>query len=1137
MTSVFNPPCFPLSKIATAVTLLAGMNVVSSTAYAESSKKTAAKEYSIEAQANKNAQTTPNTEKDSWEKSRLTKLKQNAPAAAPVSINELLNSHKITLPSFPSAGKERSDASDFIKHPLLALAEPVINWVFPSAHAATLPPGGITIDGNLSDWTANDRINLPLDRPPYLATGAEIYGKYSDGNYIFALKSTSPTISGKTTLYLNTDQNLSTGSATTPGGVDYFVNIDPSDKLPYLYGKDFNLLQRLSSFAFSVDHSVLEFSIPATLFTTLSASNAINVFADINDASFTPEYFDGVTEFTLNPVSEVLPTRTDLSKRVGIVYSTPTKNNFYNEKAYSQLFMSLQHQAMMAGISFDLLSENDLSNLNKLVNYDALIFPFADNISNSARPAIRKTLYQAIYKYGIGIITADNWLTNDEANQPIAGDSYQIMKQLLGITRNNGVGPAQITVNAADITHPAMKSYSANEGIISYPAGYTSYFQAIPGQSISVLANQNIAGVGTVPAVIANTTGGRNVHFASTNLLGDTALAWQAIQWVVYGNTTPAVALKMGRHNNLFISRNDMDQAQEHDELTANDVALYPLLQNWKTKYNFVGSYYIDIGNNPTNGQWTDWSVSAPLYKKYLALDNEIGTHSWTHPFDTNLLTPTQVEFEFNQSMNQISQQLGPTWRAQNIRGSAVPGMPETLSTATGISQYLGYLSGGWSSIGAGYPNAIGYLTPDATKPYFSPNMTFDFTLIEFGVLPKNQYGVPTSTNVASITKLTNTEASTYWNTEFDRLMKHASQPIIHWPWHDYGPTDGSNLRSTFCKEILTNGSKSCYSTAMFENTIAYAKNNNSEFATVSDVAQRMDTFRQAKMSVTPTATGVSVNVASNNVGKFSLAPNLPAGKVIQNVSNWYAYNDKQVFLGDTGGSYTIQIGSAIDTVSHITALPMRARLLNVTGNGNALSFSFEGEGTVTVALSAAAADYWVTSDNGTLSKNSNTRSITFNSFGVHTVDIKPGLPTGSFTAQASAMHSGLCMSVSNGSTLALSAVVQQNCTGASYQKLIFTPVVNKPAVYTLKFSHSGQCADVNGGSQLNGAALIQYPCGTGSNQQFKLVDAGNGSYNLIAQHSAKLLDVYGASLSAGAKVVQWASTGGNNQKWRLSQL
>ena len=76
-------------------------------------------------------------------------------------------------------------------------------------------------------------------------------------------------------------------------------------------------------------------------------------------------------------------------------------------------------------------------------------------------------------------------------------------------------------------------------------------------------------------------------------------------------------------------------------------------------------------------------------------MGNEIGTHSYTHPEDTNVLTPAQIQFEFQQSKQLLEQQLGIT-----IKGAAVPGAPESLATSKLIGQYFSYMSGGYTGVG-----------------------------------------------------------------------------------------------------------------------------------------------------------------------------------------------------------------------------------------------------------------------------------------------------------------------------------------------------------------------------------------------------------------------------------------------------
>ena len=63
---------------------------------------------------------------------------------------------------------------------------------------------------------------------------------------------------------------------------------------------------------------------------------------------------------------------------------------------------------------------------------------------------------------------------------------------------------------------------------------------------------------------------------------------------------------------------------------------MIPMLQARKQQYDFVGTYFINVGDDaqPANENFTNWSVSLPYYNAILQMGNEIGTHSDTHLVD-----------------------------------------------------------------------------------------------------------------------------------------------------------------------------------------------------------------------------------------------------------------------------------------------------------------------------------------------------------------------------------------------------------------------------------------------------------------------------------------------------------------------
>ena len=221
------------------------------------------------------------------------------------------------------------------------------------------------------------------------------------------------------------------------------------------------------------------------------------------------------------------------------------------------------------------------------------------------------------------------------------------------------------------------------------------------------------------------------------------------------------------------------------------------------------------------------------------------------------------------------------------------------------------------------------------------------------------------------VQRKTPAQALAIWIAQMATTNKHASMPIHHWLWHDYAPT---NLARLYTKNLIVN-------------TIAAAKNNGAEFATAEDVTQRIRRFEEAAINVTG-SNPITATVAATGVGQFSLRP--PANQPISHVTNWYAYDNTQVFLPDGGGTFTVHLGSTPASVSRITELPMRARLLSVNGDGDSLFFSFSGEGTVKVTMSPALVTSLSVTGASSYTQSGNELSLVFSN-GVHTVALRAG--------------------------------------------------------------------------------------------------------------------------------------------------
>lgn len=776
----------------------------------------------------------------------------------------------------------------------------------------------VSVDGQLADWIEAERIDYGD------VSGYKLYAQAQGESYYFALA--APIVVGaNTTFWFNTDRNAATGYRIFgwAGGAEYNVNIK-NDGTAALYsgGAGQTLVLDNIPIAYSADRTAIEFAIPKT---AIGTPGTIDTLYDVNDAVFAPSDYSARPYVAYN--DDIA--RTDPAHKVAIVYSATTAARYFSQTAYSQLFMAAQSQAMQAGIGFDVLDEGDLTDVAKLANYDAIVFPSFSNVQASRVGAITDALLRVTKQFGVGLITAGNFMTNDETGAALAGDSYARMKLLFDATRVTGGFPADVTVTSSDAGRTVFKTMNAGTVISNYKGVGWDTFQSVSGTGQTV-ATQTVGGQ-TYAAALATQTGGKNVLFSTPGVMADNNLLWQAIDHAA-DISGVSLDLEMSRFKGIVASRTDMDQAMYTADVSpgAGRQGIYdkmlPILAQWKQQYDFVGSYYVDIGNNAAAGETTNWAVSAPYYARMLALGNEIGTHSLTHPENTNVLTPAQIQTEFQQSKSIIEQQMSAYLGSPfTVLGAAVPGATETLPTSRNIIQYFDYITGGYSGIGAGYPGAFGYLTPDLTgSVYLAPNTSFDFTLADYQ-------------------KLGAAGASAAWAAEWNKLTANADLPIVLWPWHDYGPTlwqtDPPNA--------------SPYSLQMFTDWIQRAYQSGAEFVTGADLAGRIKSFDASAVTSSVSGDVISATVTSPHAGTFALGVGDTGGRVIKNVAGWYAYDGNRVFLPETGGGYTITLGTSQDDVTHISALPMRGNLLSVTGDGRDIAFSMAGEGNVTISLGA----------------------------------------------------------------------------------------------------------------------------------------------------------------------------------------
>ena len=74
----------------------------------------------------------------------------------------------------------------------------------------------------------------------------------------------------------------------------------------------------------------------------------------------------------------------------------------------------------------------------------------------------------------------------------------------------------------------------------------------------------------------------------------------------------------------------------------------------------------------------------------------------------------------------------------------------------------------------------------------------------------------------------------------------------------------------------------------------------------------------------------------------------------------------------------------------------------------------------------------------------------------------------------------------------------------------------------------------IDGASTTDGGAVVQQTADATANQQWRLIDAGNGQYKLQNVNSGLLLGIAGGSGSPGATAVQWDDNGNSDHLWQV---
>jgi hypothetical protein len=674
-----------------------------------------------------------------------------------------------------------------------------------------------------------------------------------------------------------------------------------------------------------------------------------------------------------------LPACGDAPTRSAVLFSQDEQQLFYDERAYAQLFMAMQSQLRQSGIPYARITLEQLLDYSSSCKYDVVLIPTLRIVRPAQVFAVRKALHVLSHYYQVGIVVAGDVATNRWPDgAPQYGEPYGVARSMLG------VGPASPSSFARTIHteyrvvaagHPIVRPLSngavlANTGKsianVSHAITFVNMF-AKPADSrylVQGLVAQRLIKVGSSAATEADALlvsqlpaaanpfqvpGGRVVHFSNLELLANLDLAWRAVRWAARkpggatGATLAGLSLQIGRHAAIMSMRNDMDISKFANQAPTVESEYVKDLTRWHDAYNFVGTHYLNVGENASalEPEFTNWSVAKPIYSRILAAESDLGSHTAAHPMFINRLPDAEIVRQYVNGLGWIEGNMSVSGL-----GAAQPGDPETLRTLYLLAPTLRdrFYSGGYSGVGSGYPNAFGYVDANSSMVVMMPNIFFDFSGVEF-------------------LKWTPQQCADFWMRQLDNLTSTASTAIIHWPIHDYAVTDWGDALSTANggEGGNTVNGQGAYTLAMFEDFIAYAFGRGVEFVLGNDLRDRLRLFPKATLTVVadaaaPLLTATVPALPGESFGACALLlhqDEAPAAQVIQSVDGWFAYSADRVFLPRQGGSFPVRLGATapVDPPTHIVDLDMRMVLESVSGDGKTLSFSVTGRGAVRVQL------------------------------------------------------------------------------------------------------------------------------------------------------------------------------------------
>ena len=468
----------------------------------------------------------------------------------------------------------------------------------------------------------------------------------------------------------------------------------------------------------------------------------------------------------------------DINPRVAIVYSNTSylARNLTSETEgvhYLYEVSSTEHQFMMAGIPFEMIGENDLTNQTLINQYTVIVLPSFSNVRASIKDQILSNLENAVKNNGLNVYAFGDLMVANESNVKYTYAAGQApVNRILNVQYVTGPVDADVILTAMNSSNPVTWRYKNNESLFKPDwYGYTQYQVYNASEPFSYpFQAYDITAKNFFPETVATKNHkGRIFYSANPSQTVQSAIGRDAILWLIYEDK-PHFGIKMTNRTAFFSVRVDGDDSGT----TATGIAAIPNFLDLMGKNNLLGGWYITTnngGNSPV-----DWNTLKPYYQKLMNKSFEIGSHSVTHPDDMNLQTDSVLYNEFNNSKKEINTQLGI-----NITGFVNPGNTPLQLRLWRIANQTGYKY--YSPLQDENYKGFGYVTNDLSVVNLESNMISDYELM-------------------TLQSTTDNQTADYWKNEFNLYYRWGDGIFTFVLWHDYLLNTRYNAYYTFAKYV-----------------------------------------------------------------------------------------------------------------------------------------------------------------------------------------------------------------------------------------------------------------------------------------------------------------------------------------------